>query len=56
VGVDGERFGSERLLAALSQPAGSAQELVDGIEAALAAFADGMAQRDDVACLVLRRR
>jgi hypothetical protein len=56
VGADGERFGIERLLAALSQPAGSAQELVDGIEAALAAFGDGMAQRDDVACLVLRRR
>ena len=56
VGPDGERFGPERLLAALARPAGSAQELVDGIAAALAAFGDGMPQRDDVACLVLRRR
>jgi len=56
VGAGGERFGRERLLAALAEPAGSAQELADRIRAALSAFADGGPQRDDVACLVLRRR
>jgi hypothetical protein len=56
VGPGGERFGRERLLAALEQPAGSAQEVVDRIRAALEGFADGHPQRDDVACLVLRRR
>jgi hypothetical protein len=56
VGPDGERFGRDRLLAALAAPADSAQELADRIRAALIAFAGGSPQRDDVACLVLRRR
>ena len=56
VGAGGERFGRERLLAVLAEPAGSAQELADRIRAALSAFADGAPQRDDVACLMLRRR
>jgi hypothetical protein len=56
VGADDERFGRDRLLATLEPPAGSAQELVDRILSALEAFGDGRPQRDDVACLVLRRR
>jgi len=56
VGADGERFGRERLEAALAQPAGSAQELADRIAAALSVFGRGRPQSDDVACLVLRRR
>jgi GAF domain-containing protein len=56
VGADGDRYGGERLLAELGRPAGGAQELVDRIRAALSEFADGGPQRDDVACLVLRRR
>jgi sigma-B regulation protein RsbU (phosphoserine phosphatase) len=56
VGGDDERFGPERLLATLAEPAGSAQELVDRVAAALRDFAGGATQRDDVACLVLRRR
>lgn len=51
-----ERFGSERLLAALDDgvPA-SAQEVVDRLEHALDAFRVGP-DRDDIAVLVLRRR
>jgi malonate-semialdehyde dehydrogenase (acetylating)/methylmalonate-semialdehyde dehydrogenase len=45
----------ERLIAALEGNAGSAQELVDRIRAALHEFSAGAPQRDDVACLVLRR-
>ena len=56
VGPDDERFGSERLLAVLQAPAASAQELADRIRAELRAFGQGRPQRDDVACLVLRRR
>jgi sigma-B regulation protein RsbU (phosphoserine phosphatase) len=56
VGSNGERFGRERLEAALAEPAGGAQELADRIAAALAAFGEGRPQSDDVACLVLRRR
>ncbi len=56
VGADGERFGRDRLDAALAEPAGSAQELADRITAALAEFGKGRPQGDDVACLVLRRR
>ena len=56
VGAGDERFGHERLLATLAGPPGSAQELVDRVAAALRAFAGGAPQRDDVACLVLRRR
>jgi PAS domain S-box-containing protein len=55
VGADDERFGTERLADALASPAAGAQELADRISAALAAFGVGP-QRDDVACLVLRRR
>jgi serine phosphatase RsbU (regulator of sigma subunit) len=55
VGAGGERFGRERLLAALAGPATSADELVDRVRAALSTFAEGR-QRDDRACLVLRRR
>lgn len=54
--ADGERFGRDRLDAALAAPAGSAQELADRIAAALAEFGKGCPQGDDVACLVLRRR
>jgi sigma-B regulation protein RsbU (phosphoserine phosphatase) len=56
VGPGDERFGRERLLATLAEPAASAQELVDRLEDALRTFAAGAPQRDDVACLVLRRR
>jgi hypothetical protein len=56
IGADGERFGRDRLDAALAEPAGSAQELADRIAAALAEFGEGRPQGDDVACLVLRRR
>jgi GAF domain-containing protein len=56
VGPGDERFGRDRLLAALAPPADSAQELVDRIRAALRAFGHGRPQSDDVACLVLRRR
>jgi hypothetical protein len=56
VGAGDERFGLERLLATLAEPASSAQELVDRLAAALRDFAGGAPQRDDVACLVLRRR
>jgi GAF domain-containing protein len=56
VGSGGERFGRERLAAALAEPAGSAQELADRISAALSTFREGRPQSDDVACLVLRRR
>ena len=55
VGPGGERFGHERLLATLAGPGESAQELVDRVHGALRDFAEG-GQRDDVACLVLRRR
>jgi hypothetical protein len=54
-GPDDERFGRERLIAALDGPAESAQELVDRIRAALHEFSAGTRERDDVACLVLRR-
>ena len=56
VGLGGERFGRERLLASLAGPAGSAQELVDRLADELTAFAAGVPQRDDVACLALKRR
>jgi PAS domain S-box-containing protein len=56
IGADDERFGRDRLLATLEPPAGSAQEVVDRIRAALWAFGDGRPQSDDIACLVLRRR
>jgi PAS domain S-box-containing protein len=55
VGAGGERFGTERLMAALGGAAASAQELADRIREALNAFGLGP-QRDDIACLVLRRR
>ena len=55
VGAGGERFGPERLLAALAGPAAGAEEIVERIRTALWEFAEGR-QRDDVACLVLRRR
>jgi Stage II sporulation protein E (SpoIIE)/GAF domain len=56
VGPGDERFGLERLLATLAEPAAGAQELVDRLADALRTFAAGAPQRDDVACLVLRRR
>jgi PAS domain S-box-containing protein len=56
VGPGGERFGHDRLLALLGEGAGGAQALVERIKAALEAFAGGRARRDDIACLVLRRR
>jgi PAS domain S-box-containing protein len=56
VGAGDERFGRERLLATLAGPAGGAQELVDRLAAVLRDFAGGRPQRDDIACLVLRRR
>jgi PAS domain S-box-containing protein len=56
VGPDGERFGPDRLLTVLAEPAGSAQQLADRIRAALVAFRAGAPRRDDIACLVLRRR
>jgi len=56
VAPDGERFGPDRLLAVLAEPAGSAQQLADRLRAALAAFRAGAPQRDDIAYLVLRRR
>ena len=56
VGPGGERFGRERLLETLAEPAGSAREIADRLEDALRTFAAGAPQRDDLACLVLRRR
>jgi serine phosphatase RsbU (regulator of sigma subunit) len=57
VGPGDDRFGQARLLATLEGSAGAgAQEITDRIRAALRAFAEGRPQRDDVACLVLRRR
>jgi PAS domain S-box-containing protein len=55
VGAGDERFGVERLVDALGDPADSAQDLADRIRAALEAFGVGP-QRDDIACLILRRR
>jgi Stage II sporulation protein E (SpoIIE)/GAF domain len=54
-GAEGERFGTARLIAALESPAQSAQEIVDRVRNALVGFGVGP-QRDDIACLVLRRR
>jgi PAS domain S-box-containing protein len=54
-GAGGERFGPERLLATVAGPAAGAEEIVERIRTALWEFAEGR-QRDDVACLVLRRR
>jgi len=48
-----ERFGAERLRALLAAPAGSAEELVGRIDAAVAAFSAGEAA-DDMAVLALR--
>jgi hypothetical protein len=56
VGPGDERFGRERLLATLAEPAGSAREIADRLETAVRTFAAGAPQRDDLACLVLRRR
>jgi PAS domain S-box-containing protein len=57
VGAGDERFGQERLLATLEGAgSASAQEITDRIRAALRSFGEGRPQRDDVACLVLRRR
>lgn len=55
VGAGRERFGTQRVLELLDAPAASARELADRLDGALRAFEDGP-QRDDVACLVLRRR
>jgi hypothetical protein len=56
VGDGDERYGRERLLATVAEPAASARELVERLDAALTVFAGDAAQRDDIACLVLRRR
>lgn len=55
VGAGETRFGDERLAEVLGPPAKSAQELADRVRAALEAFVVGP-QRDDIACLILRRR
>jgi sigma-B regulation protein RsbU (phosphoserine phosphatase) len=55
VGPEGERFGTERLAEALEGPAPSAQDLAGRLERALDTFGVGP-QRDDIACLILRRR
>jgi serine phosphatase RsbU (regulator of sigma subunit) len=55
VGAGDERFGYERLAEAVGRPATGAQELADRIQVALEAFGVGP-QRDDIACLILRRR
>ncbi|MBV9212286.1 MAG: SpoIIE family protein phosphatase [Actinobacteria bacterium] len=51
---DGERFGEDRLLDALSAAASSAEQLLDRIRQALSDF-QGRAQRDDVAILIVER-
>ncbi|WP_217915428.1 PAS domain-containing protein [Miltoncostaea marina] len=54
-GDDGELFGDERLLGALAGAAGgSAEELADALERAVADFTHRRGERDDRALLVLR--
>ena len=55
VGAGGERFGPERLLATLAEPAAARGRSSSGSRPRCG-VRRGRAQRDDVACLVLRRR
>jgi sigma-B regulation protein RsbU (phosphoserine phosphatase) len=53
--AEGEEFGDERLIDALSQTRGqSSAEVADHCLAAVDAFAEGAAQSDDMTCLVAR--
>jgi len=54
--VGEELFGDERLHQALGDhPIGSAAEALEVVDRAVAAFADGAEQSDDITCLALRR-
>ena len=53
---EGEEFGEERLQAVIAANiGGSADEMIDAISGALAAFTRGAEQGDDVTCVVVRR-
>ncbi len=50
----GERFGADRLAAAVA-PASGAQDVIGRVDRALEAFVDGEEQADDIAMLAIRR-
>ncbi len=54
-GPDGAFFGEARLLDLLAAPAASAEALLDGVDAALAAHTHGAEAFDDVTLLAVRR-